>query len=312
MAKPKTPTYDTSYKLLFSCPELVRDMLIGYVPGEWLAHADFNTLTRINASYVTRSNKQRHDDMVWRLDVGGQSLWVYILLEFQSEPYPWMAVRMMQYVSLLAEQIIKEDKLPSGRLPPVLPIVLYNGQTAWNAPVDVADCFHALPGEMKAYQPTLRYILIDELRLKQPAFGEAINLAGAAFAMEASDPDGVVSVVHALHKTLLAPETHPLREVFSQWIKALLMRRATDSMIEEIAAIKDIFEEIDMLTGNRETWFAKDIEKSFMQGMEKGMEKGREEALLSVARNMLHAGKPCADIAQATGLPLKTIQSLMH
>lgn len=37
----------------------------------------------------------------------------------------------MQYVSLLAEQLIKEhkpDELPEGRLPPILPIVLYNGK----------------------------------------------------------------------------------------------------------------------------------------------------------------------------------------
>ncbi|MCL2160937.1 MAG: hypothetical protein FWH56_03495, partial [Betaproteobacteria bacterium] len=59
-------SYDTSYKALFSCPELVRDLLCGYVPGKWLEKAHYETLTRINASYVSRSDKQRHDDMVWR------------------------------------------------------------------------------------------------------------------------------------------------------------------------------------------------------------------------------------------------------
>ncbi|MDR1062614.1 MAG: hypothetical protein LBL48_01545 [Azoarcus sp.] len=43
-----------------------------------------------------------------------------------------------------------------------------------------------------------------------------------------------------------------------------------------------------------------------------GLEQGRETALLSVARNMLQAGKPVAEIVQATGLPPKAIQSLMH
>jgi hypothetical protein len=40
--------HDTGYKLLFSHPETVRDLLTGYVPGEWIAEADFATLERIN------------------------------------------------------------------------------------------------------------------------------------------------------------------------------------------------------------------------------------------------------------------------
>lgn len=57
---------DTGYKLLFAHPEMVRDLLVGYVPGAWVAEADFSTLERVNASYVSESEKQRHDDMVWR------------------------------------------------------------------------------------------------------------------------------------------------------------------------------------------------------------------------------------------------------
>ena len=87
-------------------------------------------------------------------------------------------------------------------------------------------------------------------------------------------------------------------------------------MIEEIGAIRDVFEELEMLTQHKETWFDEDIEKSFLQGhekgLEKGLEKGREEALMSVARNMLKCGKPVKEIVELTGLRLETIQSLMH
>jgi hypothetical protein len=65
----------------------------------------------------------------------------------------------MQYVSMLAEQLVKEhgkSGLPEGRLPPVLPIVLYNGKTVWHAPVDVADCFLAPPERLEAYRPSLQ------------------------------------------------------------------------------------------------------------------------------------------------------------
>ncbi|MDR3214412.1 MAG: hypothetical protein LBT71_10925 [Azoarcus sp.] len=91
-------------------------------------------------------------------------------------------------------------------------------------------------------------------------------------------------------------------------------------MIEDIKTIKDVFEELDMLTQHKETWFDDAIEKGFLQGrekgreegMEKGREEGREEALMVVARNMLKLGRPIEEIVEATGLRVEAIQSLMH
>lgn len=68
-------------------------------------------------------------------------VWVYLLLEFQSKPDKWMAVRMMAYVSLLAQSLIKQKQLQQGQLPALIPLVLYNGQAPWTAPTDVNQCF---------------------------------------------------------------------------------------------------------------------------------------------------------------------------
>ena len=329
MNQPQTPSYDTSYKALFSCPELVRDLLRAYVPGKWLEQADYESLTRINASYVSRSDKQRHDDMVWRIDVGGRWLWVYIVLEFQSEPDPWMAVRIMQYVSLLAEQLVKEGVHSDGCLPPILPIVLYNGKEPWKAPLDVADCFATPPDGLEAYRPSLRYLLLDERRLQQHPLKEVRNFADAVFSMEASrELRELITVVQALNDVLRAPELQKLRNTFNQWIKAMLLRRATEPMIEEIETIRNVFEEMEMLTQHKETWFdgareegwkkgleqglEKGREEGLEQGLEKGLEQGREEGLLTVARNLLKLGRPVEEIVAATGLGAGVIQSLMH
>jgi predicted transposase/invertase (TIGR01784 family) len=312
-AMERNPSYDASYKALFSCREVVRDLLRGYVPGQWLEQADYDSLTNVNASYVTRDNRQRHDDLVWRIDIGGRWLWVYILVEFQSESDAWMAVRLMQYVSLLAEHLIKEGNLSDGRLPPILPIVLYNGQPAWNAPLDVADCFHEPPDGLEAYRPSLRYLLLDERRLQQHPEREVRNFADAVFRMEGSRKlEDAVAVIRALDEVLRAPGLTEVRRAFGQWIKALLLRRATAPMIEEVSAIKDVFKEFEMLTQRRETWFDDEIEQSYLQGQEKGLEKGLEEGKLSVARNLIKLGQPLDMIVQATGLSREVVQSLLH
>lgn len=60
--------------------------------------------------------------------MGDDWLCLYILIEFQSKVDPWMAVRMMSYVGLLYQDLIKAKQvLPQHKLPSVLPIVLYNG-----------------------------------------------------------------------------------------------------------------------------------------------------------------------------------------
>ena len=75
--------------------------------------------------------------MIWRLRWGEEWLYVYLLLEFQSTINRFMAVRVMVYLGLLYQDLIKTKQLTrTGRLPPVLPVVLYNGKPRWTAAED--------------------------------------------------------------------------------------------------------------------------------------------------------------------------------
>ncbi|WP_459873862.1 Rpn family recombination-promoting nuclease/putative transposase, partial [Endothiovibrio diazotrophicus] len=57
----------TGHKHLFSHPELVRDLLEGFVHEEWVKELDFTTLERVTGSYVSDDLRERIDDMVWRV-----------------------------------------------------------------------------------------------------------------------------------------------------------------------------------------------------------------------------------------------------
>jgi len=79
--------------------------------------------------------------MIWRIPRrGGGDAWLVPLLEFQSTPDPWMVLRAMVYAGLLRQHLVKEKRLPAdGKLPPILPVVLYNGDRRWAAPLAVRD-----------------------------------------------------------------------------------------------------------------------------------------------------------------------------
>ena len=138
---------DASYKLLFSAPEVVRDLVLGFIPDAWLHSLDYSTLEKMPGSYITDDLRQRADDVVWRVKADGEWIYLYLLIEFQSSVDAWMAVRIMTYVGLLYQDLIRRGEALEGkRLPPVLPIVLYNGDAPWKAATNIAELIPKVPG----------------------------------------------------------------------------------------------------------------------------------------------------------------------
>ena len=89
--------HDHSYKLLFSHPEMVADLIRGFVREEWVQHLDFTSLEKVSGSYVADDLREREDDVIWRLRWGSDWLYVYLLIEFQSTVDRYMAARVLAY-----------------------------------------------------------------------------------------------------------------------------------------------------------------------------------------------------------------------
>src|SRR5262245_3435378 len=154
--------HDASYKLLFSYPRMVEDLLHGFVHEAWVRDLDCTTLERVSDSYISDDLRSRRDDLVWRVRRGPDWLYLYLLLEFQSTVDAYMAVRVLVYVGLLYQGLIRAGQVPpSGKLPPVVPIVLYNGRGRWTAPLSVEGMVEPLPRSLAPHSPRLRYVLLD-------------------------------------------------------------------------------------------------------------------------------------------------------
>jgi hypothetical protein len=158
--------HDGAYKHLFSHPEMIESLIRDFVPEEWVRELDFSTLERQNGSYVADDLRERHDDIIWSIKYGESLFYIYLLLEFQSSVDPWMSVRIMTYIGLLYQGLIKSGQVKSGdKLPPVFPLVLYNGQTTWTAHQDIAELILPVSPTLVRYRPSLRYFLLDEGRI---------------------------------------------------------------------------------------------------------------------------------------------------
>ena len=74
--------YDAVCNPLFSFPEMIRDLLAGFIGEEWAAGLDLSTLERWPESHIADTLHQRYHDRVWRMRE--RWLCVLVLLEFQA------------------------------------------------------------------------------------------------------------------------------------------------------------------------------------------------------------------------------------
>lgn len=214
-------------------------------------------------------------------------MYVYLLLEFQSGVDRYMAVRLLGYIALLYQDLIRTGLLPAdGRLPPVLPVVLYNGGNRWTAPVTVEQLIAPVPGALRAYQPRLRYLPVDEGRYAESELAAQRNLAAALFRLENSrGPDDIRRVLRGLIQWLDTPELAGLRRAFAVWLgRVLLPSRVSGIRIPEF---NDLLEVDSMLAERVKEWtrqwkeegLEEDRRQGWEEGWAKGLAEGRDLAL---------------------------------
>ena len=264
--------HDNGYKNLFSHPQMVRDLLVGFVHEPWVAELDWNTLEKVSGSYVTDDLRDREDDIVWRVRFNERWLYVYLLLEFQSSVNEFMAVRLLTYLGLLYQDIIKQKMFTlSGRLPPVLPLVLYNGVRRWNAAQEISALIEVPPGRLQDYTPHLKYLLLDEGAIDESAPLALQNLTAALFRLEKSrTPTDMVQAVAALVDWLQAPEQTSVRRAFAVWIRRVLLPSRLPKT--EMPEVGDLLEIKTMLAETVMDW----TQQWLQQGLETGRQEGRQ------------------------------------
>jgi len=275
--------HDQSYKQFFSNPRMVEDLLRGFVKQDWLEQADYDTLERVTASFVSDKLKKRESDAIWQIRLKDGLMYIYILIEFQSTVDRFMVVRMLTYIGLLYQDLIKSGKIKEGDyLPPVLPLVLYNGRTPWKAPLDMEKLVAPAPGKLKEYQANLRLLLIDEGRLQASQLEQERNLASVLFALENSrDPQEMERAVSLLGDWLAEPDFNELRRTFFEWLSRVFLPvhfpGIDFSKIDKLSEVKNMLAE--RVIEWTEEWKQQGRQEGLQQGLQQGVQQGLQQGV---------------------------------
>jgi hypothetical protein len=86
---------------------------------------------------------------------------------------------VLTQVGRLYQELIRQDLVhPGSELPPVVPVLLYDGAEPTAATCDLDDLIEPVPG-LEPYQPRMRWLAINEQRYYETAFRGARGIANS-------------------------------------------------------------------------------------------------------------------------------------
>ena len=309
--------YDKSYRSFFAHREMVIGMLKGYIPKEFLHEFDIQHIEPVPADFISDTFQRREGDCIWKVR-WKESDWCYVLimLEFQSTPERFMPVRIVIYTGLLWEKLIKAKMLCKGdTLPPVLPIVLYNGKEPWNHPCEIAELLSPAAKRFLGFQPNQKFFLLDEIRIPKENLSEnRDNLYTYLLRFEQlKGKEGTVSFLNDLKEVLNRYDNPNLTRLFTKFIMDVVFKhkRQAGLAVPEVSSLE---EACTVIAETVEGWRTDSYDIGFsngrLEGNLEGRLEGRSEERLDIARNLLAMNLSEQQVINATGLSTEDLRKL--
>jgi hypothetical protein len=131
--------HDSLFKAIFGDPAQAAVAIRAILPPRVARHIDWDSLRAVHASFVDTLLKQLHGDLVFSARLtDGREAFLWLLFEHQSTVDPWMSWRMLRMAVRFIDAW-RAQHPDARRVPAVIPIVLYNGDTPWTAPRSFAE-----------------------------------------------------------------------------------------------------------------------------------------------------------------------------
>lgn len=292
--------HDVGYKHIFSHKGTFLELLRSFAKKEWANLIKEEDLILVDKSYILSDFEEEESDILYKVNINGEEVIFYVLLEFQSKVDFQMPMRLLFYMTEVWRDVLKntdknEMKRKSFKLPAVIPIVLYNGKKKWTAKTS----FKEILSGYELFEDNIlnfNYMLFDINRYSDEELYSISNLVSAVFLLDQEMDEK--ELIRRLRKLIyilkkISPEQF---SVFKQWLKKIVKPRLTEEWQGEIDEVLDKSNqmEVDSMVHN--------LEKTLDNIEKKGVEKGIESRTKEIAINAIEMGMDNEVIIKLTGL----------
>ena len=285
--------HDSGYKKLFSNRTIFRQLLETFVNQEWVHSLDFDTCEPLDKSFISEHYKETESDLIYKIQFHNHEIYIYILIEFQSTVDPFMALRVLNYITNFYMDFLVNN---SGikKLPAVFPIVLYNGEAPWTAPVNLSALIEQNP-PLGAFALDFQYFLIAENQYSQEALLKIRNIVSTLFLAESHYDLDMLEV--ELLNLFSSEADRQAVSLFLNWFRQLAVHGRLES--DDYQSLESIYRNEEEVKAMLVTALERERKQIFQNGLREGKQEGRIEA----AKAMLAKGMEITLISEITNLP---------
>ncbi|MCG5531688.1 Rpn family recombination-promoting nuclease/putative transposase, partial [Halorhodospira halochloris] len=204
----------------------------------------------------------------------GRPVFLYVLIEHKSEPDPGTPVQLLGYLQRIWRRYAEQDSKGVAEryrhLPPIIPLVIYNGKLAWSVPLSLFDCIDAdeeLLDIQRDFGYQVRHLKpgeSGEYYSQDPVIRAVFRALAWAF-VEDLDRDDLIELLRDL------PPGHPLEKPLLVYIARVY------GYIQE----KDVRQALEQTRPDRAEELVMTVAEEWIKrGEERGLQKGEAKLLL--------------------------------
>jgi predicted transposase/invertase (TIGR01784 family) len=295
---PSSP-HDEFFKEIFGDLDRARDFLRDTLPPEIRELLDLSKIQRETESFLSPQLAETYADLVFSCPLSGSKALVAILLEHKSWAPKHPHLQLLSYMLGIWERAESEGSL----LPPVIPIVLYQGKERWTVRT-LSQSFPGIPDRLRPFLPEFGFLLVDLARTSRETLRESYGNRSVLVAMELMKAIFAPAEVAALMERL-TPEDGPMdTELAMRFLRVVLryIFKRSDYGVQEALTLKlhPATREVTMTMEEQILKIGED--RGLERGLEQGLERGLRQTALENARKMVAEGCDWGFITRITGI----------
>jgi hypothetical protein len=137
--------HDAIFKAAFENPAHAAGLLRSVLPDSLVRAIDWDTLALEPGSFIDPALVKSHTDLLFSVQMGGQKVLLYVLLEHQSRVDGRMTYRVLRYITRIWDRYLEQVGEP---LPLIIAVVISHAPGGWTAPVRLHDLISPEPASI--------------------------------------------------------------------------------------------------------------------------------------------------------------------
>ncbi len=312
--------HDKFFRSIMVNPKVAREFFEQNLPEDVKAVIDFSTIQLQKESYIGDKLRLQVADLLYSADFSGKQGYLYVLIEHQSSPSRFMALRIIKYIIAIMEEHIKKTR--DRFLPAVYPCIYYTGNRKYNYSTDLFDLFgrnkelvrnvllrpyqlidlSEIPDE-KLKERFLRYGVVAQVMKHIHDNNFLPILKEVVGDLKTIEELGEMDYIHAVLSYAMNANDLDKKE-FIEVVKKGLTKISEG----EIMTLADQFRQEGRQEGKREGY--NEAMLAIEQEKRASLEKGKQEKAETIALNLFSQGLSFEQIATATGLTSQQIEEI--